>query len=157
MAEKGNRINLAGEFYAMHRFFLEGYEATLTLGNTKSVDILLLNPRNGKQFKVEVKTSTTTMNEKLFGKTLSWIMNKKHEEIKDNSLNYCFVYMPKDKNIKSRIFIVPSKDVAEYVVWQHQHWLKAEHKKEVKDSDMRRFRIALDKPSPYEDNFKVFE
>ncbi len=41
MAEKSNRINLAGEFYAMYCFFLEGYEATLTLGNTKSIDILL--------------------------------------------------------------------------------------------------------------------
>ena len=37
-----NKSNLAGEFYIMSRLFLEGYEATLTLGNTKGIDILLL-------------------------------------------------------------------------------------------------------------------
>ena len=55
-----NKSNLAGEFYAMSRLFLEGYEATLTLGNTKGIDILLLNPKNNKTFKVEEKTATTT-------------------------------------------------------------------------------------------------
>ncbi len=54
-----NRTNLVAEFYAMSRLFLEGYEATLTLGNTKGIDILLYNPKNGKQFRVEVKGSTT--------------------------------------------------------------------------------------------------
>ncbi len=155
---KSNTINLAGEFYAMHRLILEGYEATLTLGNTKSVDILLLNPKNGKQFKVEVKTTGVVMNEKLFGgKNINWWMNKKHEEIKDSTLIYCFVFLPADKTQKPRTFFVPSKDVAEYCKSGHQHWLKAEHKKKVKDTDIRSFRIKPDEKSQSEDNFSLFE
>ena len=150
-----NRTSLAGEFYAMHRLFLEGYEATLTLGNTKSIDILLLNPKNRKQFKVEVKTGRNIMNSKLFGgKHYNWRMLKKHEDIKDPDLIYCFVFLPKDKKQKPKTFFVPSNDVAEYVKWQHQHWLK---NKQGKNTDIRCYRIMLDKSNEYEDNFSLFE
>ncbi len=155
---KRNNINLAGEFYAMHRLFLEGYEATLTLGNTKGVDILLLNPKNNKQFKVEVKTTGTIMNEKLFGgKNINWWMDKKHEELNDSSLIFCFVFLSKDKSQKPKTFFVPSKKVADYVKSQHQVWLDSEHKKAVKDTTIRSFRVLVDTKSPYEDNFSLFE
>ncbi|HQF82762.1 MAG TPA: hypothetical protein PK255_03610 [Candidatus Pacearchaeota archaeon] len=153
-----NRINLAGEFYAMHRLFLEGYEATLTLGNTKGVDILLLNPKNGKQFKVEVKTTGTVMNERLYGGiNINWWMDKKHEEIKYKDLIYCFVFLPEDKKLKPKTFFVDSEKVAEYVKWEHNIYLKAEHKNPVKDTNIRSFRILLNEDSPYEDNFKLFD
>lgn len=152
-----NTINLVGEFYAMSRLFLEGYEATLTLGNTKGIDILLYNPRNNKQFKVEVKTATHIYSEKIFGgKSFGWIMQNKHEGISDKNLIYCFVFI--DKMTKEyRIFFVPSEEVAKYVKWEHKFWLDAKHRKPVKDIDMRAFRIPLDKKSDYEDNFSVFE
>ena len=141
----------------MPRLFLEGYEATLTLGNTKGIDILIYNPKNNKQFKVEVKTSTTISNECLFGgKVISWFMNKKHQIITDPTLIYCFVYI--NKTTKGyRIFFVPSKDIAEYCKWSHQHWLKSEHKKKVKDSDMRRFLVKSEDESLFENNFSIFE
>ena len=82
-----NNIGLAGEFYALHRLFLEGYEATLTLGNTKGIDILVYNPKNDRQFKVEVKTSTTIANLRVFrneyGKYMRWFMREKHESYID--------------------------------------------------------------------------
>ena len=49
-----NNTNLAGEFYAMHLLYRRGLEPVLTLGNTKGVDILLYNPINEKQFKIEL-------------------------------------------------------------------------------------------------------
>jgi len=152
-----NTTGLAGEFYAMHRLFLEGYEATLTLGNTKGVDILLYNPKNEKQFKVEVKTSTTKSYEKLFdGEFYGWIMHKKHEDLSDENLVYCFVYIDKDTK-ESKIFLVPPNIVAKYVKEQHQKWLDKDREKEVKDTPMRKFRIRTDEDSIYEDNFKIFE
>lgn len=153
-----NTINLVGEFYAMSRLFLEGYEATLTLGNTKGIDILLYNPKNNKQFKVEVKTTGKKWDEKLFGgNNIGWLMDKKHELLIDESLVYCFVYI--DKTNKSyRIFLVPSKDVSEYCKWEYKYWVDhAKHRKPPKEQTMRSFRIDLHKDSPYENNFSIFE
>lgn len=152
-----NNLGLAGEFYAMHRLFLEGYEATLTLGNTKGVDILVYNPENNKQFKVEVKTTGAITNLKLFGKNMDWWMSRKHEDLDDPSLIFCFVFLPKDKAQKPRTFFVPSKKVADYVKWQHQHWIDSDHKKPVKeDTTIRCFRISVDEESRYEDDFSLF-
>ena len=89
---ESNKKSLAGEFYVMHRFFLKGYEATLTLGNTKGIDILVYNSKNNKQFKVEVKTTEMITNGKVFGKNMDWFMGKKHEDMEDDSLIYCFVF-----------------------------------------------------------------
>ena len=150
-----NTIGLAGEFYAMHRLFLEGYEATLTLGNTKGIDILVYNPKNEKQFKVEVKTSTTIANEKLFGKNMRWIMNKKHEKLSDKNLVYCFVFIDLKDKSKTKIFFYRPEDINLYIYTQHKKWLHAEHKKKVKDTDMRIFRIGLEHvdKNKFQDNF----
>jgi len=154
-----NNIGLAGEFYALHRLLLEGYEASLTLGNTKGIDILVHNPRNGGQFKVEVKTSTTIGNEKLFGRNMKWIMNKKHETIDDPNLVYCFVFIDKAGKEKTRIFFYRPSDIKLYVYTQHKKWLHAEHKKEVNDTDMRIFRIGLEHVDNniFQNNFKIFD
>lgn len=154
-----NNIGLAGEFYVMHKLFLKGYEASLTLGNTKGVDILVYNPKNQKQFKVEVKTSTTIQNAKLFGKNMTWFMNKKHESINDNNLIYCFVFIDKTGKEKTRIFFYRPEDINLYIYTQHKKWLHAEHKKKVKDTDMRLFRIDLEHvdKNKFQDNFNIFE
>ena len=39
-----NSVSLAGEFAALSRLTLWGYDANMTLGRTKSVDILISNP-----------------------------------------------------------------------------------------------------------------
>ena len=60
---------LVGEFYVLAQLNARGYNASLTLGNTKSVDILVMNNKTNKGFKVEVKTTTNKpMKEKLFAK-----------------------------------------------------------------------------------------
>lgn len=150
-----NRINLAGEFYALHKLLLKGYDATFTLGNTKKVDILMFNPNNKKHFRVEVKASRKAPKERLFGKNMAWLMNEKHETYleTDNDLVYFFVFMPKDSS-PPICFIVPSKDVASYVTWENEQWRKYHSPKSNK---MRKFRIPLDGDSPYKDNFQVFE
>ncbi len=70
---------------------------------------------------------------------------------------YCFVYISKEKATSPKIFIVPSKEVAEYVEKEHKHWLNSEHIKQIKDTNIRIFRIELDKLSEYENNFSYFE
>ena len=153
-----NNTNLAGEFYAMHVLFRNGYVPALTLGNTKGVDILLYNPDNEKQFKVEVKTSTGRKNERLFGgENISWRMDKKHEDISEAALIYCFVYMPVNKQSSCQVFFVPSAEVARYVKWQHKHWLLSPHARPVKDTEMRTFRIPINEVGTWENCYSLFD
>lgn len=101
-------------------------------------------------YKLEVKTNYQNSRNKpqvskVHGKAVSgWIMHKKHEEIKDPDLFYCFVNIGKQTNI-FKFYIVPSNIVAKYVKDEHRHWLDEKKKegKKVKDAEMRIFRIGL--------------
>jgi hypothetical protein len=145
-----NSVSLAGEFAVLSQLALRGFDANLTLGRTKSVDILVSDPKTGKMYQLEVKTNYTNTRtkpvaSKIFGKYISdWIMSKKHEDIISPTLFYCFVNISKDtKHFK--FYIMPSKIVAAYVRNNHALWLeiKQSEKKQVKDSDMRLLRIGL--------------
>ena len=94
--------------------------------------------------------------EKLFSKKASyhWTMAKKHEEIVDTNLIYCFVYI-ENVNQLPLFFLVPSNRVARYVKQQHEYWLST-RTKSVKDTSMRKFRIEVDDPDNYRDNWEIF-
>ncbi|MGH9509291.1 MAG: hypothetical protein ACRD2Q_05965 [Terriglobales bacterium] len=137
-----NAIALAGEFAVAAQLMLLGYDASLTFGHTKSIDILVSKP-GGSMFRLECKTSKKAeRNEKLFGRTLAWTMSAKHEKIIDPTLFCSFVSIGND-NRSFRYFIVPSKVVARYVDVEHRHWMK--HHPSARGSDMRSFRIGLPK------------
>lgn len=57
MAERrsSHATGMAGEFYAMERLFRLGHEPALTLGNAKSIDIIVCT-KHGKLKKVSVKS-----------------------------------------------------------------------------------------------------
>src|SRR5207247_491184 len=141
-----NSVSLAGEFAVLSQLALRGYDANMTLGRTKSVDILVSNPSNGQMYQLEVKTNyRNPANEVsksaagIFGSCVSdWIMNKTHETIMSPKLFYCFVNISKDTSL-FKFYVVPSNVVAKYVKEQHALWLKT-HKDEgkvVKESDIR--------------------
>lgn len=145
-----NSVSLAGEFAVLSQLALRGYDANMTLGRTKSVDILVSHPETKKMFQLEVKTNfqnsrNKPSTSKVHGKSVSeWMMNKRHEEIISTNLFYCFVNIGKNTNL-FRFYIVPSTLVAKYVKEEHAHWLKEKRKegKNVRDSEMRVFRIGL--------------
>lgn len=144
-----NQVSLAGEFAVLSQLALRGYDANLTLGNTKGVDILVSNPKDGKMYRLEVKTNYMNSRNKpsvskIHGRTLSgWIMNKKHESIIDPDLFYCFVNISIDTE-DFKFYIISSRKVAKYVKEQHKLYLKKkkEEGKKVEDSTMRIFRIG---------------
>ena len=59
-----NRIALAGEFAVLAELYKRNFDASLTLGNTKSVDILV-SSESGSMIKLEVKTSIDNKRPKL--------------------------------------------------------------------------------------------
>lgn len=149
---------------------LRGYDASMTLGHTKNIDILVFDSRTGGRCQVEVKTNLETRtrdsDSRLFGKFVTdWQMSAKHERIEDPNLFYCFVHINSSRSDLSkyafRFFIVPSAVVAKYVREEHQLWLK--DNPAHRTSDRRLFCIGLpnDRPiavaaplaSRYEDNW----
>ena len=152
-----SQIGLAGEFLVLAQLTQRGYVATITLGNTKGVDILVTNPDLNTLYKVEVKTTAKKpRRERLFGEELFyiWAMSKKHEDIVDRRLIYCFVYLS-EPNEMPKFFPVPSHEVAKYVRDQHQHWLDT-RVKPVKNTTMRKFRIEVSDPNNYSTNWDLF-
>lgn len=145
-----NSIALAGEFATLSQLALRGYDANLTLGHTKNVDILVSNPETGRMYKLEVKTTgyrstrgKAGKRSRLFGHNYEWIMSRKHEDIVDPSLFYCFVNITGEVGTSFRFFIVPSRVVAGYVKAQHQVWLDRDPTH--RDTSIRTFRLALEK------------
>jgi len=145
-----NSVSLAGEFAVLSQLALRGYDANMTLGRTKAVDILVSNPKTLRMYKVEVKTNYRTSRDepklsKLHGRTVSqWIMNEKHERLEDPDLFYCFVNIGKPTN-EFKFYLVPSSVVARYVKEEHALWLNAKRPKgrKVKDNEIRMFRLGL--------------
>jgi hypothetical protein len=54
--KKGTLTAMAGEFYVMTTLYRKGYQPALTLGNAKSIDILVRN-KNGKLLEISVKAN----------------------------------------------------------------------------------------------------
>lgn len=157
MPSNKTQVGLAGEYFVLAQLTRLGVIATMTLSNTKGVDILITNQTLNKLFKIEVKTSTSkSSSNQLFCKDrfYLWRMGKKHEEIIDKNLYYCFVLLEDNESIP-KYFIVPSKEVARYVKWEHKLWLDT-RKGKVKDTEMRIFRIELKDPKKYQNNWDIF-
>src|ERR1700692_2132772 len=96
-----NSVSLAGEFAVLSQLSLRGYDANMTLGRTKSIDILVYSPEKKKSFQLEVKTNfgNRASISKVLGKSVSgWMMNKKHESTNSTTLFYCFVNISKDSS-----------------------------------------------------------
>jgi hypothetical protein len=143
-----NSVALAGEFAVLSQLAIHGYDASMTLGNTKNIDILVFNPGKKKANQIEVKTNLEKRNRpttsKIFGRfETSWQMHKKHEGISEKNLFYCFVHINKKQGEKKhtfRFFIVPSHIVAKYVREEHQAWLRASPTHHTQER--RNFRIG---------------
>ncbi len=145
-----NSVSLAGEFAVLSQLALHGYDANMTLGRTKGVDILVSHPGTKKMYRLEVKTKYRTSPKEMHISKVhgtvkgGWMMDKKHESLIDSSLFYCFVIISETKST-FQFYIVPSRVVARYVKEQHEHWLREKNKegKKVKDTKMRIFRIGF--------------
>jgi len=144
MELSNNSISLAGEFAVLSELFIRGFDATVTFGHSKAVDILVSDPHTKRQFQAEVKTRyrTPPLRHNPFGKTIEWMMYKKHEDITDPKLFYVFVAITPETGA-FRFFIVPSRIVARYVKAQYRYWLKSQPQPVSRDHETRRFRIGL--------------
>jgi transposase-like protein len=52
----GQLTAMAGEFLIVGKLFKRGYQASVTLGNAKAIDVLVYNQKNNRNYNVQVKT-----------------------------------------------------------------------------------------------------
>jgi hypothetical protein len=110
-----------------------GFIASITLRNTRGIDILASNPDASRQVAIQVKTAWKTN-----GK---WLMDRKAESYFADGLFYVFVDLTGESR-RSKFYIVPSKIVADHVKMGHRKWLRTRGKRgqKRKDSPMRTFK-----------------
>lgn len=93
-------LGMAGEFNVCAELMRRGFSASITYGNSKKADIIVLNDDQIKM--VEVKT---TSNQK-------WVLGKVPQP--SNKI-WCFVYFPQDLEQKAEYFIIQQTDLSRIV------------------------------------------
>ena len=125
-------VGVAGEYFVAAELSLRGYLASVTLRNSRGIDIIASRADASKSVSIQVKTSK--------GKALSWILNKSSEDFISDSHFYVFVLL---KSLETRpdFFVVPSIAVAKYISTKHREWLKGSKRdgSQRQDSNMRKF------------------
>jgi hypothetical protein len=129
---------VAGEYFVAAELSKRGYIASITLRNTKGIDILATNAEATKSVNIQVKTSQ--------GKSRNWILNKKAETYHAPDLFYVFVNLRAEMD-RPEFFIVPSKVVAKFVKRSHAEWLSGSGRngRKRKDTPIRQFVDETDK------------
>ena len=135
---KGVLTGVAGEYFVAAELTARGYIASITLKNTKGIDMLVSNHDASKSIGIQVKTNNNV-------KRKAWILNEKAERYYEANLFYVFVSL---KNIGERpeYYIVPSKEVAEFVKKSHEDWKKTPGKRgqQHQETPVRLFKITDD-------------
>ncbi|MCP4418943.1 MAG: aspartate ammonia-lyase [Chloroflexi bacterium] len=126
-------VGVAGEYLVAGELTLRGFIASITLRNSRGIDIIASNANGSSSVSIQVKTNSN-------GKQ-HWILNKKAEAFHSENHYYIFVAL-QDLGQRPQFYIVPSKVVAEYTYTSHSEWLKGEKRdgSARKDSSIRKFR-----------------
>jgi hypothetical protein len=135
MSEKKYNTNLASEYYVLSMLHRLGASAILTIGNKKSVDILIY--KNNNLIQLDVKG--------IAGKTL-WPLDN-FEGAFTNSFLVLVSYLGKIGNcdLTPEVYILPS-DKAEKIIYRNPKG----NRKGIKLSEMRKNGIK------YKNNWSVF-
>ena len=123
-------IGVAGEYFVAAELSKLGHVASITLRNTKGIDIIASNEEGTKRVNIQVKTKRP-------GKR-KWILPQKHESIRAKNIFYVFVALSEGKT-RPDYFIFPSSAVARFVKRDHAKWLATpgKHGRKHKDNSVR--------------------
>ena len=131
---KNNTIltGIAGEYFVAAELSKREFIASITLRNTKGIDILCSNSDTSKTVGIQVKTNKKNKKD--------WILGKKAEEYYADNLYYVFVNLNNNET-PPEFHIVPSKKVADTIKKSHEKWLTTPGRngRIHKDTSMRKF------------------
>ena len=147
MALENTLVGVAGEYLVAGELTLRGYIASITLRNSRGIDIIASNADGPKSVSIQVKTNSS-------GKS-RWLLNKKSEEFFSKNHIYIFVALT-ELGQRPDFFIVPSKIVAEYAKERHMNWLSRKKRDGTKRKDMP-MRAFLDENKKYLEKWNLIK
>jgi len=129
---------VSGEYFVAAELSRRGHIASISLRNTRGVDILATNSAASRSITIQCKTNQLARK--------IWLLNEKSEVFTSDTHYYIFVAIGKLSD-PPNYHIVPSRDVAEYVRENHRNWLQTPGRLGQKHSDtpMRQFKDREDK------------
>ena len=136
---------ISGEYFVAAELSRRGFITTLTLKNTKGVDILASDEDAKKTVAIQVKTTTKNKNE--------WMLSEKSENFVSDNHFYILVRLNEFGQSPS-YHIVPSNEVAEDIKASHQKWLATP----AKDGSVHKstsMRIFKDLENKYKDRWDL--
>jgi len=110
---------VAGEYFVGAELSRRGYVASMTLRNTRGIDILASNEDNTKSIGIQVKTSQ--------GRVKKWVFNAKVEQ--NVATNLCFVLVCLNGLDVPQYHIVPRADVVACISADHLRWINTPGRK----------------------------
>lgn len=123
---------VAGEYFVAAELSRRGWIASISLRNTRGIDILVTNRDASRSITIQCKTTQK--------KAKSWMLNEKGEDYFSDIHFYVFVNLG-DVSERPSYHIVPSKVVADHVRYFHSQWLNTPGRKgqEHVDTPMRKY------------------
>jgi hypothetical protein len=136
---------VAGEYFVAAELSRRGFIASITLKNTRGIDIIASNEAGTKTISIQVKT-----NQRL---RKAWVLSSKGEEFHAKNLYYILVNMIGLDQLP-QFYIVPSKVVAKSIRDGHALWLKTPGKKGQAHND-NNIRLFTDVNNKYLDRWDL--
>ncbi len=121
-------VGVAGEYFVAAELSRRGYVASISMRNTRGIDILATNEEATRSITIQCKANQDGGS--------SWILNKKAEDFAPKNHFYVFVALT-SLNERPHFHVVPAMVVAKYTRESHLAWLKG--KKTRKNTSMRKF------------------
>lgn len=125
-------VGVAGEYLVAGELTLRGYIASITLRNSRGIDIIASNADGSRSVSIQVKTNSDGRK--------NWMLNKKAESFHSPNHYYVFVAL-QGLGQRARFHVVPSKVIADYTYSTHSEWLmgKKSDGSDRRDSPLRKF------------------
>jgi hypothetical protein len=106
---------VAGEYFVAGELSRRGHIASISLRNTRGIDILTTNTEASRSITIQCKTSQLARK--------VWILNEKSEDFVSDTHFYVFVALGQVLERPS-YHVVPSRDVAMFTSKSHREWLQ---------------------------------
>jgi len=138
---------VTGEYFVAAELSRRGHIASISLRNTRGIDILATNADASRSVTIQCKTNQSL-------KTV-WVLNEKCESFESENHFYVFVALG-DKRERPHFHIVPSAVVAAFVRDGHSNWLKTPGKRGQAHRDTS-MRVFIDHANEYLERWDLLD
>ena len=130
---------VAGEYFVAAELSRRGYIASISLRNTRGIDILATNQDGSRSVTIQCKTSQRPQKR--------WVLNEKSQDFVSSTHFYVFVLLGVAGE-RPQYHVVPSREVANSLKADHKKWINTPGKGGRKHVD-NSVRVFADKDDEY--------